>query len=185
MPVFNNMNEIFSFIGTGIIVPVIKEEIGEYYTLIYKFAIDRTVYNKPSNSDYVRTYAMRNSVSYEIEKDPNGDIIIYIGADPAKMSNNYSSWTGTPSDNRQNISNWLDGGHKGTYYTKSGSWTGTPSDINYTGRQFNEIALAIIAGGIRDTFWKALKSRGYNVTKRVNEKGRDTRVEEKDFDYIK
>ena len=175
MPEFTNMNEILDFVGTGIIVPIIREDIGNVFTEIYKDAVEETVYADPNAGGYQRTRAMKNSVSYEISRDENGDIIILVGADPDKMKYSYPSWTTYPPDQRWKIADWLNNGHGGNYY-------GHP--ISYGGKKFNELAGARINSLIKKIFLTALRSKGFKVTQRINEKGRDTRTEEKDFDYI-
>lgn len=129
---FNTSTELYkAMIDT---VGEAMSETSPQFEEILQQAIDETVYSRPSESDYVRTRAMRNAVDSQLDKPDVFKQSLDINIQEGKMTYNYPSQSGS-QDNRENIVKWLNDGHRGFY-------NGNP--VFYAPAKFFELATGII-----------------------------------------
>jgi hypothetical protein len=124
-------------------------------------SLGQTVYLNVSDSDYYEnTFSLLDAVdTINVTQTSNNVSILNITGiiNPTKMDYKYPSYGNNGSeDNTQNITNWLNNGHKGWYY-------GTR--INYKGKKFIEKAQYAVNLKLKDMLEKKLKSDGYQMSK--------------------
>lgn len=119
-----------------------------------KQSIDDTVYSKSPTGEYKRNYTMRNSVDVNIEKTENGQNLTLFPNPELMLDYTYPSQTTGNEDNRNNITKWLNDGHRGYYNHRP---------ISYSGKHFIELTFKKLQGDILEIARKSSKKLGYTI----------------------
>lgn len=149
MKSFANLNDLKNYIKSEI-YDISKNEVSEEGKNKLKESIDETVYSRPENDYYERTYAMKNSTDSNVSRSSDG-VHIKIFNNPDKMDYSYPSWHPEKygNDHRKSIINWLNNGHGGI--------------ISYEEQRFIERAEDKLDKELKKILVKGLNSRGIDT----------------------